>query len=491
MNSPTRGRAPRPPGRLVLELRHPARLAEAGQALQHPGELGVLGHVATARRSSSAPGRAHRRAAGRPRPRVRSRSCRRVLLDGDRVQVGDEVERLVVVLQRHPLPQRAEVVAEVERVGGRLDAGEHPGTRWVGAWPRFVSTAIAATRGRHRAARGDRPRDARAPAGSEPGRPGDPATRRSAVTVSDRRRQVHIDAVTASPASGSRPSPAIRKPADRLVRALGSTTPVRSAKSSRLSRPSTSTSPTSAGARAPGYVVLVVDLADELLDQVLQGDDAGRAAVLVDDDRQVVALAAHLGQRRQHALARRQPLHRRGPARPRCGSPVAVGLGAAGRAGARSRSRRRASRRSPGSGEWRAARTSRARPRRRSGRRRGTPPRCGGTITSRTCRVPVADLVDDAALLAVERALAATRSAARPRIRCGRRRSRRAAGQPADGRVGARTRSGPGACHRARGGCRGRLRAGGSARTSHGASRAPRYVPTAYRCRRFVEQGSG
>ena len=52
----------------------------------------------------------------------------RVLLDGDRVQVGDEEERLVLALQVDPLPQRPEVVAEVERVGRRLDAGQHPGT---------------------------------------------------------------------------------------------------------------------------------------------------------------------------------------------------------------------------------------------------------------------------------------------------------------------------------------------------------------------------
>ena len=50
----------------------------------------------------------------------------RVVLDGDRVQVDDAVERVVVVLQRHPLPQRTEVVAEMERVRGGLDAGEHP-----------------------------------------------------------------------------------------------------------------------------------------------------------------------------------------------------------------------------------------------------------------------------------------------------------------------------------------------------------------------------
>ena len=52
-----------------------------------------------------------------------------VLLDRDRVQVGDEEERLVLALQVDPLPQRAEVVAEVEGVGRRLDAGQHARAR--------------------------------------------------------------------------------------------------------------------------------------------------------------------------------------------------------------------------------------------------------------------------------------------------------------------------------------------------------------------------
>ncbi len=45
-------------------------------------------------------------------------------------------------------------------------------------------------------------------------------------------------------------------------------------------------------------VVLVVDLADDLLDHVLQSDDAGGAAVLVDHHRQVIAAVAHVGQER-------------------------------------------------------------------------------------------------------------------------------------------------------------------------------------------------
>ncbi|RAO51937.1 hypothetical protein ONO86_01975 [Micromonospora noduli] len=61
--------------------------------------------------------------------------------------------------------------------------------------------------------------------------------------------------------------------------------------------------------RVRGGVVLVVDLADQLLDEVLQGDDPGRAAVLVDHHREVLTLPAHLGQRGEHPFAAREPLH--------------------------------------------------------------------------------------------------------------------------------------------------------------------------------------
>src|SRR5438876_5223742 len=44
-------------------------------------------------------------------------------------------------------------------------------------------------------------------------------------------------------------------------------------------------------------VELVLDLADELLDDVLEGDESGGAADLVDHDREGHALAAELGER--------------------------------------------------------------------------------------------------------------------------------------------------------------------------------------------------
>ena len=57
-------------------------------------------------------------------------------------------------------------------------------------------------------------------------------------------------------------------------------------------------------------VVLILDVADQLLDQVLQRHDAGRAAVFVDHDGQVGAVPAHLRQGRHDGLAGRQHLHR-------------------------------------------------------------------------------------------------------------------------------------------------------------------------------------
>ena len=49
-------------------------------------------------------------------------------------------------------------------------------------------------------------------------------------------------------------------------------------------------------------VVLVLDVADDLLDQVLDGDQAGGPAVLVDHDRDVAAGEAHLGEHLVHPL---------------------------------------------------------------------------------------------------------------------------------------------------------------------------------------------
>ena len=132
------------------------------------------------------------------------------------------------------------------------------------------------------------------------------------------------------------------KPATVSYGPSGSSIPVSSAKSSRLSRPSTSRSPPPAGAGGLlVHVVLVADVADELLDQVLERDDAVGAAVLVDDDRQVVPGAAHLATgRRARACCRAAAATSRASS-PTRGAAGRRRRGRTGRGRARSRPRRR------------------------------------------------------------------------------------------------------------------------------------------------------
>src|SRR5262249_26220462 len=76
---------------------------------------------------------------------------RRVLRQRDRVQVHHAVDGVVGLLQCHPLPHGTEVVAQVEGVGGRLDAGEHAwrghGRSLVAAVPYPVGHAAAPAAG--------------------------------------------------------------------------------------------------------------------------------------------------------------------------------------------------------------------------------------------------------------------------------------------------------------------------------------------------------
>ena len=41
------------------------------------------------------------------------------------MQIGDAVESFMIFLQWHPLPQRTEEVAEMERIRGGLGKGEY------------------------------------------------------------------------------------------------------------------------------------------------------------------------------------------------------------------------------------------------------------------------------------------------------------------------------------------------------------------------------
>ena len=101
-----------------------------------------------------------------------------------------------------------------------------------------------------------------------------------------------------APGIGTRPSArASRPPTVSTSSSSGSSTSNSSPRSSTGSRAVTRMrrrpAPRPAAARR---FVLVGDLADDLLEDVLDGDQAGGAAVLVDDDRDVDALGLHLAQ---------------------------------------------------------------------------------------------------------------------------------------------------------------------------------------------------
>ena len=133
-----------PPTDLVLELGHPAGLAEARQTVEHPRELGVLHDLALAeeRRPLDVDTGCQELRDGRVGPLTQERGVRTLV---QRVQVRDEVEGVVVLLEPHPLPQGPEVVPEVERVGRRLDAGQRA---WTGAAGHAVHCASGSSRDR-------------------------------------------------------------------------------------------------------------------------------------------------------------------------------------------------------------------------------------------------------------------------------------------------------------------------------------------------------
>jgi hypothetical protein len=99
--------------RLGLELGHAAQLAEGRQMVEQPGQLRVLGHVGLdeqrAHLGVQAAGEQHGRHLEGPVGHLPV-----IVGQGDGVQVDHEVQRVEVVLHLHPLPERPDVVPEVE-----------------------------------------------------------------------------------------------------------------------------------------------------------------------------------------------------------------------------------------------------------------------------------------------------------------------------------------------------------------------------------------
>ena len=124
------GRIGEQPGRdelgalgLVLELRHPAQLAERGRAFEDPRQLRVLVDMTLDEQRRDvgvdADGQQHLCDLEGASPQLG-----RILRLGERVQIDHAVERVGAVLIGHPVPERAEQVAELHITGG-LDAREH------------------------------------------------------------------------------------------------------------------------------------------------------------------------------------------------------------------------------------------------------------------------------------------------------------------------------------------------------------------------------
>src|SRR5260221_415346 len=114
--------------RLLLELGHAVEPAEAGDAGEHPGELGMLRGLALVEHDGLF--RCH--AARHERRGHLARIFRQLLGPapdrnrlGDGVQVDHAIDAVVLVLQRDELRDGAEIIAEMQ-VAGRLHAGKHP-----------------------------------------------------------------------------------------------------------------------------------------------------------------------------------------------------------------------------------------------------------------------------------------------------------------------------------------------------------------------------
>ena len=108
---------------LLLELGHAVEPAHARDAVEDPGQFGVLGHLALVEddvllRVDAAGDEGGGHFAGG------ARQLGRVLPDRDGVHVDHAIDAVVVFLQRHEFGDGAEIIAEMQ-VAGRLHPGKH------------------------------------------------------------------------------------------------------------------------------------------------------------------------------------------------------------------------------------------------------------------------------------------------------------------------------------------------------------------------------
>jgi hypothetical protein len=111
--------------RLLLELGHPVQPAEAGDAVEDPGQFGVRAHGRLGEDDRLRRIEARGQIGGGDLARLGGQQSR-VLPDGDGVQIGDEQEAgRALILQLGEAFQGAEIVAQMQGARG-LDARKHP-----------------------------------------------------------------------------------------------------------------------------------------------------------------------------------------------------------------------------------------------------------------------------------------------------------------------------------------------------------------------------
>jgi hypothetical protein len=115
---------------LLLELGHAVQPAQAGHALEDPGQFGMLAHRRLREDGGLGRVEAGGQVGGGDLAGLLGQQGR-ILPDGDGVQVGHEDEGVHLVLQPGELHQGAQIVAQVQGAG-RLDAGEHAGRARIG-----------------------------------------------------------------------------------------------------------------------------------------------------------------------------------------------------------------------------------------------------------------------------------------------------------------------------------------------------------------------
>ena len=108
---------------LVLELGHAVHPADAGDAIEHPGELRMLRHGRLVEDDVLFGIDARGDEGGGNRADLAAQIVMHQLR-GQRMQVDDAIDAVIAILQRDELADRAEIIAEMQ-IAGRLDAGKH------------------------------------------------------------------------------------------------------------------------------------------------------------------------------------------------------------------------------------------------------------------------------------------------------------------------------------------------------------------------------